>query len=80
MAQAGNPNERFEGIDRSVLDEDTWAEPPEMVKCPECGMRSTLGTIRCPRCNRFLLVGCSGSCSSCGSRKCTRTGEPREGV
>lgn len=66
-----------EGVDYSVLDEDVWAAEPEMVKCPECNMRVAAGAIRCPRCNHFMLMGCSGSCSSCGSRTCVRTKEPR---
>jgi hypothetical protein len=64
--------ERFEGIDRSVLDEDVWAEAPVKVKCPKCGMDVEQGAIRCPRCNALVLMGCGGSCSSCGSRTCVR--------
>jgi uncharacterized paraquat-inducible protein A len=77
MTAENNEHERYQGVDRSILDEDTWAPEPEKVKCPECGMRVSLGTIRCPRCNRFILMGCSGSCSSCGSRTCMRTGQEK---
>jgi uncharacterized paraquat-inducible protein A len=77
MDESKNGSERFEGIDRTVLDEDVWAPEPEMIKCPECDLRVPIGTLRCPRCNRFLLMGCSGSCSSCGSRACTRTDAPK---
>lgn len=72
MAERPDPNERFEGVDRSVLDEDTWCEKPAKIACPKCGMAVDAGAIRCPRCNAFLLMGCSGSCSSCGSRSCVR--------
>jgi hypothetical protein len=77
MAQPDASHERFEGIDRTVLDEDVWAEQPQQVKCPECNLKVAAGAIRCPRCNHFMLVGCSGSCASCGSRSCARTGQER---
>ena len=75
MTASSSGQERFEGVDRSVLDEDVWAPEPQTVKCPECNMRVPMGAIRCPRCNHFMLMGCSGSCASCGSRTCLRTGE-----
>ena len=33
--------------------------------CPSCGLESD--ATRCPRCNALKVVGCSGSCSMCGS-------------
>ena len=33
--------------------------------CPSCGLESN--ATRCPRCNTLKVVGCSGSCSMCGS-------------
>jgi hypothetical protein len=77
MTHRNEGHERFEGIDRSVLDEDVWAEEPRQVKCPECNLSVPVGAIRCPRCNHFMLTGCSGSCASCGSRSCLRTGQER---
>jgi len=72
MADSNSVHERYEGIDRSVLDEDVWADGPAKVTCPTCGLGVDAGTIRCPRCNALVLTGCSGSCSSCGSRTCLR--------
>jgi hypothetical protein len=71
-------HDSLEGVDRGVPGEDVPAAGPEMVKCPECGLRVPLGTVRCPRCNRFLLTGCSGSCGTCGSRTCARAEVPKE--
>jgi hypothetical protein len=34
--------------------------------CPDCGFDST--EMRCPRCNALKVVGCSGSCSLCGTK------------
>ncbi|MDO8963569.1 MAG: hypothetical protein Q7W30_03655 [Coriobacteriia bacterium] len=66
-------HERHEGIDRTVLDEDVWAEEPIVASCPVCGMGVVRGTIRCPRCNALLVVACSGVCGACVSRTCART-------
>lgn len=64
-------DERFEGIDRSVLDEDVWAEPPaRTVTCPQCGAEAPAAAIRCARCNALLLMACTGSCGACASRTC----------
>jgi len=70
-----NPNERFEGVDRTVLDEDVWAETPTKDVCPKCGMVIGSGALRCPRCNALVIMGCGGSCASCGSRSCVKCDE-----
>ena len=70
-----NPNERFEGVDRTVLDEDVWAETPTKDVCPKCGMVIGSGALRCPRCNALVIMGCGGSCASCGSRSCVKRDE-----
>jgi len=70
-----NPNERFEGVDRTVLDEDVWAETPTKDVCPKCGMVIGSGALRCPRCNVLVIMGCGGSCASCGSRSCVKCDE-----
>ncbi len=70
-----NPDERYEGVDRSVLDEDVWAETPAKDVCPKCGLTIEPGTLRCPRCNALVLMGCGGSCASCGSRSCVKRDE-----
>ena len=70
-----NPNERFEGVDRTVLDEDVWAEKPVKDVCPKCGLAVEPGTLRCPRCNALVIMGCGGSCASCGSRRCVKRDE-----
>lgn len=75
MAQHSDPNERFEGIDRSVLDEDVWTEAVPKTTCPKCGLAVDAGTIRCPRCHALTLMACGGSCASCGSRTCVRCEE-----
>jgi len=67
-----DPDERYVGIDRSVLDEDVWAEAPAKAACPTCGLAIDPGAIRCPRCNTFVITSCGGSCASCGSRSCVR--------
>ena len=36
-----------------------------LATCPACGFESP--EIRCPRCNALKVVGCNGSCSTCGS-------------
>lgn len=33
--------------------------------CPECGFESD--EVRCPRCNALKVMGCQGSCWSCGN-------------
>lgn len=38
------------------------------TECPACGLKSD--KIRCPRCNALKVVGCSGSCTLCGEKKC----------
>ena len=65
-------DERYEGVDASFLNEDTWANPLTGVDCPVCGATSPAGTVRCPRCNALLLTACPGSCASCGLRSCAR--------
>lgn len=65
-------HERFEGVDRSVLDEDVWAEAPVKTPCPKCGMAVEAGALRCPRCNALVITGCGGSCASCGAKNCAR--------
>ena len=70
-----DPNERFEGVDRTVLDEDVWAETPTKDACPKCGMVIGSGALRCPRCNVLVIMGCGGSCASCGSRSCVKRDE-----
>jgi hypothetical protein len=75
MSPKSDPNERYEGVDRRVLDEDVWAEAPAEPLCPKCGLALDSGSIRCPRCNAFVLTGCGGSCASCGSRSCARRTE-----
>jgi hypothetical protein len=65
-------HERYVGVDRSVLDEDVWAEKPAKTDCPKCGMSVDTGSIRCPRCNALLIMACGGSCASCGSKSCVR--------
>ncbi len=75
MARASDPNERYEGIDRSVLDEDVWDEAPEKAACPKCGLAIEPGSLRCPRCNTLVIAGCGGSCASCGVRTCARRAE-----
>jgi hypothetical protein len=72
MPQRSDPNERYEGIDRTVLDEDVWAESPQELVCPRCGLVLDAKAIRCPRCNAFVIAGCGGSCASCGALSCTR--------
>jgi len=74
-AEKPDPNERYEGIDRSVLDEDVWAETPAQLACPKCGLVIGSGAIRCPRCNGLVIAACKGSCASCGSRSCVRREE-----
>ena len=74
-AEKPDPNERYEGIDRSVLDEDVWAETPAQLACPKCGLAIEPGAIRCPRCNGLVIAACGGSCASCGSRSCVRREE-----
>ena len=44
-----------------------------MPECPSCGLVSA--EIRCPRCNTLKLIGCSGSCATCGS-SCPTDGAP----
>jgi hypothetical protein len=39
-----------------------------LPKCPSCGLESA--EIRCPRCNTLKVLGCNGTCSTCGS-SCT---------
>jgi hypothetical protein len=75
VAERSDPNERYEGIDRSVLDEDVWAESPAKPVCPKCGLALAPKAIRCPRCNAFVIAGCGGSCASCGARSCARRRE-----
>ncbi len=75
MAVKSDPNERFEGIDRSVLDDDVWAETLSAAVCPTCGLQLAGDEIRCRRCNALVLTGCGGSCASCGSRTCVRREE-----
>ena len=75
MAVRSDPNERFEGIDRSVLDKDVWAEAPSAAVCPTCGLEIASDAVRCSRCNTLVLNGCGGSCASCGSRTCVRREE-----
>ena len=72
MIEKPNPDERFEGVDRSVLDGDVWAETCERSACPTCGLAIEPGTLRCPRCNTLVIMGCGGSCASCGSRSCVK--------
>jgi hypothetical protein len=36
-----------------------------LAKCPSCGLESN--EIRCPRCNALKVIGCGGTCSTCGS-------------
>jgi hypothetical protein len=72
MSGKSDPNERFEGIDRRVLDADVWADTPAQPVCAKCGLALDPGAIRCPRCNAFVLTGCGGSCASCGARSCAR--------
>jgi hypothetical protein len=66
------PDERYEGIDRSVLDEDVWADDacPKTVTCPKCSFAAPPDAVRCPRCNALLLMACSGSCGACMSKTC----------
>jgi ribosomal protein S27AE len=72
VAEKADPSERYEGIDRNVLDEDVWAETPAKAVCPKCGLAIDPGAIRCPRCNALVIMACGGSCASCGSRSCVR--------
>ena len=69
---SANDNERYEGIDRTVLDEDVWSDDAcaTTVICPKCSFVATVGVARCPRCNALLLTGCTGSCAGCGSKTC----------
>ena len=69
-AETPDSNDRYEGIDRSVLDEDVWAETPAPAACPKCGLAIESGAIRCPRCNALAIIACGGSCASCGARSC----------
>lgn len=71
------PDERYEGIDRSVLDEDVWSEGscPATVTCPKCSFAAPPDAVRCPRCNALLLMACSGSCGACMSKTCVRKGD-----
>jgi hypothetical protein len=66
------PEERYEGIDRSVLDEDVWADEscPTTETCPKCSFAAPPDAVRCPRCNALLLMACTGSCGACASRTC----------
>lgn len=64
-------HERYEGVDRSVLDEDVWSEPAAKA-CGVCGIAVPADAIRCPRCNALLLATCSGVCGACVSRTCAR--------
>jgi hypothetical protein len=75
MMEKPNPDERYEGVDRSFLDDDVWAEAPAKDVCPKCGLTIEPGTLRCPRCNALVLMGCGGSCASCGSRSCAKREE-----
>ena len=75
-AETPDPNERYQGIDRSVLDEDVWAEASAKPVCPKCGLAIASGAIRCSRCNALVITACGGSCASCGARPCVR----REGL
>ncbi|NTU72306.1 MAG: hypothetical protein HGB10_10895 [Coriobacteriia bacterium] len=45
-----------------------------LATCPACGFESP--EVRCPRCNALKVVGCSGSCSVCGS-SCKTGSVPR---
>jgi hypothetical protein len=48
-----------------------------LPKCPECGFESN--EVRCPRCNALKVIGCSGSCSLCGSKSsCASGGSPAD--
>ena len=72
MADKDRDHERYEGIDRSVLDEDVWADVPAKNPCPKCGMPVEEGSLRCPRCNALVIMSCGGSCASCGAKSCAR--------
>jgi len=69
---SAGPDERYQGIDRSVLDEDVWSEEscPATVTCPKCSFAAPPDAVRCPRCNALLLMACSGSCGACRSKTC----------
>lgn len=69
---ADRDHERFDGVDRAVLDADVWAEGPAKTPCPKCGMAVEAGSLRCPRCNALVITGCGGSCASCGAKSCDR--------
>jgi hypothetical protein len=69
-------SEKYQVSDPSVLFEDVWADGGEdggagKQACPTCGYGADPGEIRCPRCFTLLVTGCSGSCGSCGQRRCT---------
>lgn len=67
-------HERYEGVDAEFLAKDTWAEEEPGRPCPQCGYVAGATEIRCPRCRALLLMGCSGSCASCGAKRCERRG------
>ena len=73
--EKSDPDERSEGIGRSFPDGDGWVETPAKDVCPKCGLTIEPGTLRCPRCNALLLMGCGGSCATCGSRSCAERKE-----
>lgn len=45
-----------------------------LPKCPACGMESQ--ELRCPRCNTLKVVGCTGSCTLCGTKGTCEVPEP----
>lgn len=47
-------------------------------ECPACGFKSS--EMRCPRCNALKVVGCSGSCTLCGEKKCPDTAKKAEAL
>ena len=72
MAERPLDHERYAGVDRSVLDEDMWAEESVKSPCPKCGMLVDAGSLRCPRCNALVIMACGGSCASCGAKSCAK--------
>ncbi len=45
--------------------------------CPSCGLESN--EIRCPRCNTLKIIGCTGSCTFCGSHSSCEREQLRPG-
>jgi hypothetical protein len=71
---SAGPAERYEGTDRTVLDEDVWSEQAcaGTVTCPTCSFAAPPDVVRCPRCDALLLTACAGACGACTSRTCAR--------